>query len=302
VFNKVMIGIDEHEGGRDAIALARQLVSDDGELSLAYVHGGFPLVGRGSNADFEAGERDRAETLLSSAAAGSGIETTRCIGSTSVGRGLHELAEANGADLLVIGSTRRGLLGRVLVGDDTRHALDGAPCAVAVAPAGYAQHPTPFTEIGVAYNGSVESKHALQVARALAADRHAKVSAFEAVTLPDCMYVPDYMYTGIGVAIPVTPDADVDAARARIEDLRDVEAHAAFGDPAEELAVYSASLDLLVVGSRDFGPIGRLMHGSTTHRLARLARCPLLVLTRAARAGDTVSPNHDDRHALAAGA
>jgi len=296
VFNKVMIGIDEHKGGRDAIELARRLVSDDGELSLAYVHGGFPLVGRGSNAEFEAGERDRAETLLSAAAAETGIRITRCIGSTSVGRGLHELAEANGADLLVIGSTRHGLLGRVVVGDDTRHALNGAPCAVAVAPAGYAQHSTPFTEIGVAYKDSAESKHALEVARALAADCHAKVSAFEAVAFPA------YMYAGFGGAIPLVSETFVDEARARIAELGGVEAHAAYGDPAEEIALYSASLDLLVVGSRDFGPIGRLMHGSTAHRLARVARCPLLVLTRAARAADTASPTDDDRHPLAAGA
>jgi nucleotide-binding universal stress UspA family protein len=295
VFNKVIIGIDEHQGGRDAIELARRLVSDDGELSLAYVHGGFPL-GRGSNADFEAGERDRAETLLSGAAAEAGIPVTRCIGSTSVGRGLHELAEANGADLLVIGSTRHGLLGRVLVGDDTGHALNGAPCAVAVAPAGYAQRPIPFTEIGVAYNESVESKHALEVARALAADCHAKVSAFEAVAFPT------YMYAGFGGVIPLVSETYVDEARSRIAELGGVEAHAAYGDPAEELAIYSASLDLLVVGSRDFGPVGRLMHGSTAHRLARLARCPLLVLTRAARSADAASPTHDDRHAIAAGA
>jgi Universal stress protein family len=47
--------------------------------------------------------------------------------------------------------------------------------------------------------------------------------------------------------------------------------------------MYSASLDLLVVGSRAYGPIGRLMHGSTSRQLARTARCPLLVLTRGAR-------------------
>lgn len=294
MFNKVIIGIDEHRGGRDAVALARQLVSDDGELTLAYVHGGFSLIGRGSNADFDAGERDRAQTLLSDAAAETGIPITRCIGSTSVGRGLHELAEANGADLLVIGSTRHGLLGRVLIGNDTRHALNGAPCAIAVAPAGYAQHPTPFTEIGVAYNGSLESKHALEFARSLAADCHAKLSAFEAVAFPA------YMYSGFGAAIPLVSDAYVDDARARITELGGVEAHAAYGDPAEEIAVYSASLDLLVVGSRDYGALGRLAHGSTSHRLARLARCPLLVLTRAARATNAAPPSHEDRLELAA--
>jgi len=296
VFNKVMIGIDEQQGGSDAIALARQLVSDDGQLSLAHVHGGFPLVGRGYNADFEASERDRAETLLSRIAAEGGVPSTHCIGATSVGRGLHQLAETNGADLLVIGSTHRGLLGRVLVGDDTRDALNGAPCAVAVAPAGYARNPTPFGEIGVAFNGSFESRHAVEVARDLAADCEAKVSAFEAVAFPA------YMYSGLAGGIPVLSDTSVDEARSRIAELRGVEAHAAFGDPAEELALYSASLDLLVVGSRDYGPAGRLVHGSTTHRLARLARCPLLVLTRAARAADASSPILDDRRALAGAA
>ncbi|MGP0033171.1 MAG: universal stress protein [Solirubrobacteraceae bacterium] len=47
--------------------------------------------------------------------------------------------------------------------------------------------------------------------------------------------------------------------------------------------MYSASLDLLILGSRSYGPLGRLVHGSTSQQLARTARCPLLVLTRAAR-------------------
>jgi nucleotide-binding universal stress UspA family protein len=54
------------------------------------------------------------------------------------------------------------------------------------------------------------------------------------------------------------------------------------GGAAEELALYGASVDLLIVGSRGYGPIGRLVHGSTSQRLTRIARCPLLVLSRAA--------------------
>jgi nucleotide-binding universal stress UspA family protein len=292
VFNKVMIGIDEHQGGRDAIALARQLVSDDGELTLAYVHGGYPIPARGSNSAFEATERDRALTLLSNMADETGIKSVRCKGSPSVGRGLHELAELDATDLLVIGSTRHGLLGRVLIGDDTRHALEGSPCAVAIAPAGYAQQTNVLTEIGVAYNESAESKHALRVARALAAGWEAKLSAFEAVSLPS------YMFLGPVVPIVDSTQDLVDDARKRIADLGDIEAHAAYGDPTEELTVYSASLDLLVVGSRDYGPVGRLLHGSTTERLAHTARCPLLVLTRAARVTETDAPSDD--HSLVA--
>ena len=66
----------------------------------------------------------------------------------------------------------------------------------------------------------------------------------------------------------------------------DIEPHAAYGEAAEELALYGASLDLLVVGSRGYGPIGRLIHGSASNKPAHMARCPLLVLPRAARALD----------------
>ena len=75
----------------------------------------------------------------------------------------------------------------------------------------------------------------------------------------------------------------MDQARERIGALGGVEPHSAYGDPVEELTLYSASLDLLVVGSRGYGPLGRLVYGGVAQRLARTARCPLLVLTRSAR-------------------
>jgi hypothetical protein len=56
---------------------------------------------------------------------------------------------------------------------------------------------------------------------------------------------------------------------------------------------------LLVVGSRSYGPIGRLVHGSVSQQLARTARCPLLVLTRAARAGQASNGSKTPREAAA---
>ena len=52
------------------------------------------------------------------------------------------------------------------------------------------------------------------------------------------------------------------------------------GDPAEELASLANRLDLLVVGSRAYGPSGRLLSGTTSMQLARRAACPLLVVPR----------------------
>ena len=56
------------------------------------------------------------------------------------------------------------------------------------------------------------------------------------------------------------------------------------GDPATELAYAGNDLDLLVTGSRGYGPVRRLMLGSTSARLVREAPCPVLVLTRGAEA------------------
>ncbi len=277
MFRQVVVGVDEHQGGRDAIALAKLLVAKDGELTLAYVYLGDPTPVRGSRAAFEAAEGERGLELLAAARDQADVEARLlCVASWYVGRGLHELVEAQGADLLVVGSCRRCLIGRVLVGDDTRDALNGTPCAVAVAPFGYSEHSALTNKIGVGYNGSPESRHALAVARQLAAERGARVSAFEVVLLSDYPFGPD------SGPIDRAISAFVDQARARVAALGDIEPHAGYGGAAEELALYGASVDLLIVGSRGYGPIGRLVHGSTSQRLTRMARCPLLVLPRAA--------------------
>ncbi len=290
MFRNVLVGVDERPGGRDAIALAKDLVAWDGELTLAYVHFGDRKPERGSSPAFDAAEQGRSRELLETARAEAGIEAgVLWTGSSSVGRGLHELAERQRTDLLVVGSTSRSLIGRVLIGDDTRDALNGAPCAVAVAPAGYAESPIALREIGVGYDGSPESEHALAVARELASELGAKVSAFEAVSFP-------FDDPGAGEAI----DQLVKQARERIAALGDVEPHAAYGAAAEELALYGASVDLLIVGSRGYGPIGRLVHGSTSKRLIHAARCPLLVLTRAAANPGGSDETEADREIVAA--
>jgi nucleotide-binding universal stress UspA family protein len=136
MFKNVLIGVDGSPNGRDAIALARQLADPDGKLTLAHVHRG---KAAGEAAGEAAQERDSSRELLERerAAASVDAEIVSVI-ATSAGRGLHEQALEIGADLLVVGSCSRGVLGRVMLGDDTRATIDGAPCTVAVAIHGYA--------------------------------------------------------------------------------------------------------------------------------------------------------------------
>jgi nucleotide-binding universal stress UspA family protein len=278
MFKHIVVGVDGREGGRDAVALARLLVATGGNLTLAYVVAQDAHAYRGTSRAPEAYDERGAEALLEAVRGETGVEADlRWYRSSSVGRGLHELCEVIGADLLVVGSSRRGLLGRVLIGDDTSAALSGARCAIAIAPSNYSRQRGMTREIGVGYDGSPDSEHALSVARTLAVAWAAKLSALEVVALPS------YAFVGPGAA-DNAPQHLVEDALERIASLGGVEPHAAYGQPAEELALYSASVDLLIVGARGYGPVGRLIHGSTSQQLAHTARCPLLVLTRAAHA------------------
>lgn len=185
------------------------------------------------------------------------------------------------------------MLGRVRVAESVRDALNGAPCAVAFAPAGYAQRTGPIGEIGAGYDGSPESVHALDVARELAARHGAKLSACEVIDFPTLL--PNGRSAVDGTQI----EAALEDARERITALGGIESHAAYGKPGEELALYSASVDLLVVGSRGYDPIGRLVHGSVARHLVHSSRCPLLVLPKSAHA-EELDVDADTRSVAAA--
>jgi nucleotide-binding universal stress UspA family protein len=199
----------------------------------------------------------------------------------SPGRGLHEQAEEQNADLLVVGSCSHGAFGRAMLGDDTHAALNGAPCAVAIASRGYAEHPHPLANVGVAYNASPESKAALTIAHELAAPTSATVHALEVVS------IPTYAYTGIvPPAIGESIEVMIQEANGRMKALADVEGRTVYGLAGEELAAFGDQVDILVAGSRGYGPVKRLVLGSTSDYLQRHARCSLLVLPRVAASPD----------------
>ncbi len=278
MFEKVLIGVDGRSGGRDAIAFASALAGPAAELTLAHVDSGAVLPSHAINPGLLLEGRKASDDLLELERSAAGVSAKLLsIASGSPGAGLHEQAEMEHADLLVVGSCSHGTLGRAMLGDDTRAALNGAPCAVAIASVGYADSPTPIAKIGVAYNGSSESAAALTAARELSRSTGAAVHALEVVS------IPTVAYTGIvAPAIGESIDLMLQEATSRMDKLPDVAGRAVYGLPGEELASFSGEVDLLIVGSRGYGPVKRLVLGSTSNFLERHARCPLLVLPRAA--------------------
>lgn len=290
MFKNVLVGVDGRPTGGDAIALAERLRDRAGTLTLAHVHTGELLPSHAITPGLLAEERKASEELLEEARATAKVSADLVsIAAGSPGRGLHEHSEEQHTDLLVVGSCHRGALGRTMLGDDTRAALNGAPCAVAVAPAGYAEHAGPIADIGVAYNGSPESLTALAEARDLAAATGATIHALEVVS------IPTVAYTGVlPPAIGESIDVMLSEAGARMAKLADVKGSAVYGLTTEELARFSRELDILIVGSRGYGPLKRLVLGSTSDYLERHAHCPLLVLPRTAPVATQVTPSAED--------
>jgi nucleotide-binding universal stress UspA family protein len=275
MFEDVVIGIDGRQGGRDAIALARHLASPDAAITLAHVSGGRSMAGRAAALAMPL-EAEASEELLAREQRDAGLDAeTVLVYESSAGRGLHELAEQRGADLLVVGSCHRGPLGRAVLGDDTSGALNGAPCPVAIAPMGYAATPHRRSKLGIGYDGSPETEQALAVARELAPRSKATVKALSVVSLQSIPHgepIPDNW--------PDVVKELMDDELRRLRRVQGIEGDVTYGEPSEELAAFSDGLGLLIVGSRGYGPIGRLFNGSTSNYLARRARCPLLVLPR----------------------
>ena len=233
MFKNVVVGVDGSEGGRNATALARILRAENGKVdSRVHLHGN-PQV------------RARVKPVLrrrrggaSPRTAGAGARGGRTRSAPQLARFADgrprtaQLAEAIGADLLVIGSSSAACSGACL-SPTTRAALNGASCAVAT-PRRVRGSRSQCERSASAMTARLRA-NARGVARKLAAQRHAELSAFGAIAFPT------YVFTGPFVAIDATLEEIVDAARERVAALE--ESSHGPGQPAEELALYSASLD-----------------------------------------------------------
>ncbi len=77
--------------------------------------------------------------------------------SDSIPRGLTELASEVKADVVVVGSSSSGLLGRVTLGSVSGRLVHTAQVPVAIAPRGYPRDPGPIRRLSVAYGGKADA-------------------------------------------------------------------------------------------------------------------------------------------------
>ena len=299
MFRSIVIGYDAPGRGDEAVALAALLRDPrEGTLLLTSAYPLAPALTVGGFVVPEEIDRLRDETKEMLAAARDALPAhartrIRAVASESPPRVLTEIAEAEHADLVVVGSSQRGAIGRVLPGTTAERLLHGAPCAVAVAPRGY--RGGPVRHIGVAYDGSPEAEAALHAAQALAVELRAALTVYCVVepTPPSAAMIA----AGTGAEWPSRTAKD--RARHLLWAVSDnapaglkPETLLLQGEPAVEIAARAHGvIDLLFTGSRGYGPLRRALLGSVSGALLRDAGCPVVVTPHTAIAQPDPAPN-----------
>jgi hypothetical protein len=129
----VIISYDGTPNDDDALALGKMLAGAGFTLALAYVRHSHEFdQGREALAQHDADQRlERGAAWL-----GDPEITRHVVIGAATGARLGQLAESEGASLVVFGSDYRTAPGHVEPGTSAQHLLDGGSVAVAIAPAG----------------------------------------------------------------------------------------------------------------------------------------------------------------------
>jgi nucleotide-binding universal stress UspA family protein len=289
---KVLIGVDGSDRAHDAVAFGRALALAAGApVVLATAHLPEPRQTRLDRHAHPVGLRDEAETLL--ARVSLALLDVRDIellplADHSAARALQGAAERADAAVIVVGSSHLGRLGRVLPGSTAERLLHGAPCPVAVVPLGFQAHGLPPNPvIGCAYQPDDDGAAALGAAEELALALSGSLRVMQVVEPPSYLYDTGELPLNMA-EIDARIRADTERVlMERVERLsfrlREVEGTLYAGRPADVLVGLSETVDVMVVGSRGYGPLKAVLLGGVSGRVIRSAACPVIVVPRGAR-------------------
>ena len=282
----VVVGVDRGAASADALTLGRWAARTlDVPLIVAAVHPAPSALGTGRvDAEWIADRRRAAEEVLATARATlddwPGAEY-RVIGSSSAAHGLHDLAEEQGAVLVVVGSGAAAPAARLFAGSTAERLLAGSVCPVAMAPAGLAEPPGTIGRIGVAYVDTPDGRAALAEAARLARRTGSPLLLITVVARDAAM---PFMFGGDAerAFLDTARETYEEALRKAAATVGDVtvEWDVRAGDVVETLAELT-EVDVLFCGSRGYGPARRVLLGGVSARLIRRACRPLVVVPRA---------------------
>ena len=281
-------GYDGSDASRAAVTLAQALAEAAGaEMLVATVYLQTPPAyapGASAMADAELDQEAQAdaERLLTALEVG-GVRK-RTVRAGSAPRGLHELAVLEAAALLAVGATHRGALGRLAPGSVAERLLHGAPCPVLVTPSG--RSAANVETVAVAIDGLPEADAALREAAEHAQRIGARLRLLAVVEPLGLSAPPPMIGVDLGSAVREELERRLAQAARSVHPGLEVETRILDGHAGKALAEASEDVDLLVCGSRGYGPIRSVLLGSVSRYLVDSAACPVLVVPRAAEPDD----------------
>jgi nucleotide-binding universal stress UspA family protein len=288
MYSRIIVGYDGTAPADDALALGKLIAGATGASLIAVTVLRYDPMWARYDIPFHELDAEQQEKL-ERAATSAGAEA-QTVTSSSPARGLHELAEQLDADLVVLGSAQHGKVDQILAGNVAMSLLHGSPCSVAIAPHGYATNPPDgIEEVAVGYDGSEEARIALAEAIDLGRATGAPVKVVAAAEPAPIVYGKG---GGAGQGRSELSEAIHGMMRERLDEAlgsapEDVSLEGTLvdGPPAESLAQLAREDGgVLVIGSRAYGPLRRVLLGSVSTELVRTAPCPVIVHPRPAKA------------------
>lgn len=281
----IVLAVDGGSQQGPAVALAARLTRATGASLTVFNIYPYPVYAERMGDGYEATLREEARGILATASEqlGDVPHEARAVPDTSAPKALEVVCDGLGADLLVIGSCHRGAIGRAMLGSTAERLVHGAACPVVIAPRDF-DSSQPLVAIGVGIDGSPESDAALGVAADLAV-----ATSGELVLLG--VTEPLIVAAGPGVAFPYDTvmksvravcAQHLERARAKVAERIPATVRQLEGPAATALSEEAEQLDVLVVGSRGYGPVRSVMLGSVGRALTHHAPCPLVLVPRPA--------------------
>ena len=207
---------------------------------------------------------------------------------TSIPNGLMELTEQHGADLVVVGSSSSGLLGRVALGSVTERLVYTSGVPVAIAPRGYPSSPVPVHRLTAAYRGHGDADGVIAAGAALATQWKARLRIASFTVRPFTMFGGSIERSAEELVVQQWAHRTTDAAARELADVRatvpgpDVDVVVGTGTEWREAVddIAWEPGDLLVLGSGAAGPLAQVFLGTAASKILRHAPVPVMIVPR----------------------
>ncbi|MGW5152185.1 universal stress protein [Rhodococcus koreensis] len=208
--------------------------------------------------------------------------------STSVPRGLLELAAEHDASYVVVGSSSVGLRGKVALGSVTERLVHTASVPVAIAPRGYSSSSVPIHRLTAAYGGAADAVGLIATSDELAKLWNVRLRVASFTVRPYSMFGGSIDRSAEELVIRQWTQRTADRVVNQLRETRtevsipDVEITVGAGNEWQDAieAIAWKPGDMLLLGSGAAGPRARVFLGSAASKILRHMPVPVMIVPR----------------------